>query len=70
MIPGTSGQTLLVGNVLGFEERYVGGEVLVDATGLIGCVGCDCAAVDPGDRRALPDRRDLAGPDQRHDHLT
>jgi hypothetical protein len=47
VIPGTSGQTLLVGNVLGFEERYLGGEVLIEATGLIGCVGCGCAAVDP-----------------------
>ena len=47
VIPGTSGQTLLVGNVLGFEERYLGGEVLIEGTGLIGCVGCGCAAVDP-----------------------
>ena len=47
VIPGTSGQTLLVGNVLGFEERYLGGEILIEETGLIGCVGCGCAAVDP-----------------------
>lgn len=47
VIPGTSGQTLLVGQVLGFEERLVGGEVLIEASGLIACVGCGCAAVDP-----------------------
>jgi hypothetical protein len=47
VIPGTSGRVLFVGNVLGFEERLVGGEVLVEDTGLIGCVGCGCAAIDP-----------------------
>lgn len=35
---------LLVGTVLTKDRLYRGGEVLVDAAGLITCVGCDCAA--------------------------
>jgi cysteine-rich repeat protein len=41
--PG-DGSKLLVGTVLTKDRLYRGGEVLVDATGSITCVGCECAA--------------------------
>ena len=39
---GSSGMVLR-GNVLAPETTYRGGEVLIDASGVIQCVGCDCA---------------------------
>ena len=39
---GDSGMVLR-GNVLAPETAYRGGEVLIDAAGVIQCVGCDCA---------------------------
>lgn len=42
---GTSGKTLLVGNVLTPGKVFENGGVLYDdSTGVISCVGCDCAA--------------------------
>jgi large repetitive protein len=41
--PGTSG-TLITGDVLTPGEVFRGGQVLVDAMGIIRCVGCECAA--------------------------
>ncbi|HYC00632.1 MAG TPA: amidohydrolase family protein [Candidatus Limnocylindrales bacterium] len=43
--------TLLLGDVLAPLVVYRGGQVLVDATGLIACVGCDCADQAPGATR-------------------
>ena len=40
-------ETLLIGTVLGAPDVYVGGEVLIDAAGMIACVGCGCAASAP-----------------------
>lgn len=40
--PGVGG-TLLVGDVLASDRLYQGGRVLIDAQGMISCVGCDCA---------------------------
>ncbi len=39
---------LIVGTILAPNTIYRGGEVLVDASGEITCVGCDCAAQAPG----------------------
>lgn len=39
---GTAG-TLFTGTVLADGEQFVGGQVLVDAQGIIQCTGCDCA---------------------------
>jgi large repetitive protein len=39
---------LIVGTILAPNTIYRGGEVLVDASGDITCVGCDCAAQAPG----------------------
>jgi cytosine/adenosine deaminase-related metal-dependent hydrolase len=42
--PGDAGaMTVVRGNVLGADEVFHGGEVLVDGSGLIACVGCDCS---------------------------
>ena len=40
---GTAG-TLITGDVLTPGEVFRGGQVLVDAEGVIRCVGCDCSA--------------------------
>jgi len=42
---------LLEGDVLAPDTIYRGGQVLVDATGTITCVGCECAASAPGATR-------------------
>ena len=42
---GSSGMVLR-GNVLAPETTYRGGEVLIDASGAIQCVGCDCSGED------------------------
>src|SRR5690349_17053764 len=36
--------TLLEGNIMAPDAVYVGGQVAIDATGMITCVGCNCAA--------------------------
>jgi hypothetical protein len=41
---GTGTGTLIVGDVLTPGRVYEGGGVLLDAKGMITCVGCDCAA--------------------------
>ncbi|MEW6432352.1 MAG: DUF4215 domain-containing protein [Myxococcota bacterium] len=41
--PGDQGK-LITGVVLGEATVYVGGQVLIDATGTIACAGCDCSA--------------------------
>jgi len=46
-VTGGGSDTLLVGTVLGSPEVYIGGQVLVDASGTITCVGCGCAAGAP-----------------------
>ncbi len=38
------GSTLLRGVILASDSVLMGGEVLVDSTGQIACVGCDCSA--------------------------
>jgi imidazolonepropionase-like amidohydrolase len=42
---------LIEGDVLAPSTIYRGGQVLVDATGIITCVGCNCAASAPGATR-------------------
>lgn len=44
-------ELLLEGDVLAPATVYRGGQVLVDADGVITCVGCDCAAAAPGATR-------------------
>ncbi|MEO0814986.1 MAG: hypothetical protein AAFY60_19155, partial [Myxococcota bacterium] len=39
---GTSGKILIRGDVLSAGEIFESGTVLVDANGVIECVGCDC----------------------------
>ncbi|RYE76095.1 MAG: hypothetical protein EOO74_08990, partial [Myxococcales bacterium] len=47
MTKGSATKVLRAGQVIGATAIYEGGEVVVDAAGLIQCVGCDCAAT-PG----------------------
>lgn len=47
VMPGTDAQ-LIVGDVLGANKIYRGGEVLVAGNGQIMCVGCDCSAQSAG----------------------
>ncbi len=64
---GTS--TLIKGNVLTPTTVYTGGQVAVDETGHITCVGCDCAA---GGETVLtcPDGVVSPGLINTHDHIT
>lgn len=47
VLPGVGAATLLRGTVLTPTAVYEGGQVLIDATGEISCVGCDCSGT-PG----------------------
>lgn len=46
-----SGEVLIEGDVLAPATVFRGGQVLVDANGVITCVGCDCAVNAPGATR-------------------
>lgn len=65
--------TLITGDVLTPGEVFRGGQVLVDAAGLIRCVGCDCSAADgaaTATRVVCPDGVVSPGLINAHDHLT
>lgn len=64
-----SGGTLYVGDVLRPGKITNGGQVLVDDTGTITCVGCDCAAKAPTATKVLcPDAVISPGLINAHDH--
>ena len=65
------GTTLIQGDVLAPATIYRGGGVLVDAAGLITCVGCDCADQAGGATRVVcPDGVVSPGLINAHDHIT
>ncbi len=69
VVSGSGSSTLLVGTVLTADTVYEGGKVLVDGSGVISCVGCDCDAtgakqVDCGSAAISPAL--ING----HDHIT
>lgn len=69
VVSGNGASTLLVGTVLTAETVYEGGKVLIDGSGVITCVGCDCdgagaTQVDCGSAAISPAL--ING----HDHLT
>jgi len=69
---GTAG-TLITGDVLTPGEVFRGGQVLVDAAGIIRCVGCDCSAAEgaaAATRVVCPDGVVSPGLINAHDHLT
>lgn len=69
--PGSGSGTLLEGTVLGTDQVYRGGQVAIDANGLISCVGCDCSAAAPGAKRiSCPQGVISPGLINTHDHLT
>jgi len=62
---------LLEGTVLADGAVYEGGQVAVDATGTIRCVGCSCADVVPGATHVRCPRGVISpGLINLHDHLT
>jgi hypothetical protein len=64
---------LIRGIVLGTEVVYLNGSVLVDATGLIRCVGCDCSATEGASTATAvvcPNGVISPAPINGHDHLT
>ena len=66
--PGST-TTVLEGNVLAPDAVYVGGQVAVDATGTIQCVGCNCA--QGGETTVVcPDASISPGLINTHDHIT
>src|SRR5262249_11703769 len=64
-----SATILLKGNVLTPTTLYRGGQVAIDATGQIACVGCNCAT---GGETTLtcPDAAISPGLINTHDHIT
>jgi large repetitive protein len=68
--PGVFGK-LLVGDVLGPDLVYHGGQVLVNSRGVITCVGCNCGSLDLfATRVRCPDGVISPGLINTHDHLT
>gem|GEM_PF-1915018 len=66
---GSTAALLLVADLVTPEEVIERGQLLVDGTGRIACVGCDCARVDPGATRVLcPDAVAAPGLVNAHDH--
>lgn len=66
-----NGSRLLVGDVLAPGGILRGGEVLVDDTGLITCVGCDCASQDADATKIVcPSGVISPGLINSHDHIT
>jgi cysteine-rich repeat protein len=62
---------LLVGDVLVPGTVYVGGQVLVDAQGVISCVGCDCDTMAPAATVvSCPQGVISPGLINAHDHIT
>jgi len=65
------GTTLIQGDILAPATIYRGGGVLVDGSGMITCVGCDCADQAGGATRVVcPDGVVSPGLINPHDHLT
>ncbi len=70
---GTGDATLIVGDVLTPGEVFRGGQVLVDGSGTIACVGCDCAAAagaDTATRIVCPEGVVSPGLINPHEHIT
>ena len=68
--PGTGGSTLLKGNVLTPSTVYIGGQVLVDATGMISCTGCSCGTATDATVISCPGASISPGLINTHDHIT
>src|SRR5688572_32316100 len=68
-VTGAGAGMLLRGNVLTPTTMYRGGQVAVDAAGMIACVGCDCAA-DEQVVVTCPDAAISPGLINTHDHIT
>ena len=68
--PGTGEGLALSGVVLGPEDAYVGGTVVLDADGTVTCAGCDCTV--PADTPQVTCREAIISPGliDPHDHLT
>jgi large repetitive protein len=68
-VTGTGAGKLLKGNVLTPTTVYRGGQVAVDAAGMITCIGCNCAAADQT-VISCPDAAISPGLINTHDHIT
>lgn len=69
---GTKG-VRLVGTVLGPQEVFHGGEVLIDDTGVIRCVACDCSSTaGASDASTVTCAKGVISPGliNSHDHIT
>jgi hypothetical protein len=73
VVPGSSDARLLRGTVLGPAATWQDGEVLIDSTGTIACVGCDCSsnpAAANADVVTCGDGVISPGLINAHDHIT
>lgn len=67
--PGAGTDTVIAGDVLGPYTIFRGGAVVVDGTGTITCVGCDCASPD-ATRLECPQAVISPGLINTHEHIT
>ncbi len=70
VVPGGDG-LLVRGDVFGVDALYVGGQLWVDGSGVIGCVGCDCAEQASGATELVcPEAAVSPGLINLHEHLS
>jgi large repetitive protein len=67
--PGNDSK-VIVGNILTPQMVYRGGQVAIDSTGLITCVGCDCAQGGGETMIVCPRASVSPGLINTHDHIT
>lgn len=69
-VEGVAGPTVLRGTVLGYDDAYVGGTVVIGDAERISCVGCDCEVPDDAVVVSCGDAVISPGLIDPHDHLT
>ena len=72
-VDGTNGYLLIQGVVLGVQEVWLGGDVLIDSWGIILCAGCDCSSEpEAADATVITCPEGIVSPGliNAHEHIT
>ena len=70
---GSNGHLLIQGIVLGVQDVWVGGDVLIDSWGIILCAGCDCSSeAEAADATVIMCPEGIVSPGliNAHEHIT
>ncbi len=70
---GSNGHLLIQGIVLGVQDVWVGGDVLIDSCGIILCAGCDCSSeAEAADATVIMCPEGIVSPGliNAHEHIT